>query len=58
MLQVSRVHQGFLEASNVNIVEQMTEMIKATRTFESTQQAIKAFDQMNSKLVNEVGKIR
>ncbi len=50
----AEVHQGFLEGSNVNIVEEMTEMISATRAFESTQKAIQAFDQMNSKLVNEV----
>ena len=40
------------------VVGEMTDMIMATRMFESTQQAIKAFDSMNSKLVNEVGKIR
>ncbi len=49
-----KVHQGFLELSNVNIVEEMTNMITATRAFESNQQAIKAFDQMNAKLVNDV----
>lgn len=49
-----KVHQGFLELSNVNIVEEMTNMISATRAFESNQQAIKAFDQMNGKLVNDV----
>ena len=49
-----KVHQGFLEGSNVNIVEEMTNMIATTRAFESTQQAIKAFDQMDQKLVNDV----
>lgn len=49
-----KVHQGFLELSNVNVVEEMTNMITATRAFESNQQAIKAFDQMNAKLVNDV----
>lgn len=48
------VQQGFVEGSNVNIVQEMTDMIAATRAFESTQKAIQAFDQMNQKLVNDV----
>lgn len=50
------VQQGYLEGSNVNIIEEMTDMIAASRVFESTQQAIKAFDQMDDKLINQVGK--
>jgi flagellar basal-body rod protein FlgG len=50
----AQVHQGFLEGSNVNIIQEMTDMIAATRAFESTQKAIQAFDQMNQKLVNDV----
>lgn len=53
----SKVNQGFLEGSNVNIVREMTDMIAATRTFESTQKAIQAYDQMASKVVNEVPKL-
>jgi flagellar basal-body rod protein FlgG len=49
-----KIHQGFVESSNVNIVEEMTDMVATSRAFESTQQAIKAFDQMDSKLVNEI----
>lgn len=49
-----QVHQGALETSNVNIVQEMTDMISATRTFESTQRAIKAYDSMSEKLVNIV----
>jgi flagellar basal-body rod protein FlgF len=51
------VKQGFLEKSNVNIVEEMTRMIGATRTFEANQRAMKAYDQMNNKLVNDVPNI-
>lgn len=50
------VHQGFLESSNVNIIEEMTDMITASRTFETNQQAMKAFDRMDEKLVTEVPK--
>lgn len=52
-----KIHQGFLEMSNVNIVEEMTQMIQASRTFEATRNAIKAFDQMDEKLVNVVPKV-
>lgn len=54
----SKIQQGFLEASNVNVIDEMTDMIAASRIFESTQKAIKAFDEMNGKLVNEVPRTR
>jgi flagellar basal-body rod protein FlgG len=47
--------QGFLETSNVNIVNEMTDMIMAQRVFEGTQKAIHAYDQMADKLINVVG---
>lgn len=52
-----KLHQGFVEMSNVNVVDEMTELIQASRTFEATQNAIKAYDQMDQKLVNEVPKV-
>ena len=54
----AQVLQGFVEQSNVNIVAEMTNMISATRTFESTQKAIKAFDTMNGRLVNDVPRVK
>jgi flagellar basal-body rod protein FlgF len=48
--------QGFVENSNINIVQEMTDMISASRVFESTQKAISAYDAMAEKLVNVVGK--
>lgn len=53
-----KVHQGSIEKSNINIVNEMTEMIKTTRLFESTQKAIQAYDQMNGRLVNDVPKLK
>ncbi len=53
----SRVHQGFLEGSNVNVIQEMTDMISANRVFEATQQAIKAHDLIDDKLINQVGKL-
>jgi flagellar basal-body rod protein FlgF len=52
----TQVQQGFIELSNVNIVDEMTDMISASRTFETAQKAMKAFDQMDEKLVNVVPK--
>ena len=53
----AKVSQGALEGSNVNVIREMTDMIAATRTFESTQKAIQAYDQMAGKVVNEVPKL-
>jgi flagellar basal-body rod protein FlgG len=53
---LAKLQQGFIETSNVNIVNEMTDMITATRLFESTQRAIQAYDTMADKLVNVVPK--
>lgn len=53
-----KVHQGTFEQSNVNVVQEMTNMINATRVFESTQKAIQAYDSMNQKLTSEVPRLR
>jgi flagellar basal-body rod protein FlgF len=53
----AQIHQGSLEMSNVNIIQEMTDMISTTRTFESLQKAIQAYDQMNDKLVNTIPKL-
>lgn len=50
------VNQGFLEGSNVNAIEEMSELIKAHRHFESIQKAINAYDSISSKAANEIGK--
>lgn len=57
-LQNPSLKQGFVESSNVNIVQEMTDMIQTTRVFESTQKAISAYDSMNDKLVNVVGSLK
>lgn len=51
------IHQGFLEASNVNVIREMTDMIGTTRVFESTQKAIQAYDQMAEKVSNQISKL-
>lgn len=50
------VHQSFIEQSNVNTVEEMANLIKANRQFETIQKVIKAYDNMAGKAVNEIAK--
>ncbi|MBL7664179.1 MAG: flagellar basal-body rod protein FlgF [Bacteriovoracaceae bacterium] len=50
------VHQGFIEQSNVNSVEEMAELIKAHRHFESIQKAINAYDNITGRAVNDIAK--
>jgi len=52
----STVHQGFLEGSNVNAISEMAELIKAHRHFENIQKAIKTYDNITGKGVNEISK--
>ncbi len=50
------VHQGFIEGSNVNAVSEMSELLKANRQFDSIMRAIKAYDNIAGRGVNEIGK--
>lgn len=56
ILEAPKMRQGFLESSNVNIVQEMTDMIAASRSFETNQKAITAYDAIADKLVNQVPK--
>ena len=42
--------QGFLEASNVNVVEELVTMIQTQRAYEMNSKAIQTSDQMLAKL--------
>lgn len=50
------VSQGYLEASNVEAVKEIVQMITSLREFESYQKVIQAFDEASSKVTNEMGK--
>ncbi len=50
----TQIHQGFVEQSNVNAVEEMSELIKANRQFESVQRAIKTYDNISGRAVNDI----
>jgi flagellar basal-body rod protein FlgF len=49
--------QGSLEMPNTTIVQEMVSMITSFRAFESYQKIIHAFSEMDSKAVNQVGKV-
>lgn len=51
------INQGSLEASNVNVVSEMVDMITVSRAYESNQKAIQTIDTTLDKAVNTVGKV-
>ena len=52
-----RVIQGALESSNINTVEEMMKMLDSLRIYESCMKVIQANDELNTKAVNEVGRV-
>jgi flagellar basal-body rod protein FlgG len=52
------VQQEALEKSNVIIVEEMVRMIDYHRMFETFTKSMMSFDELDSKAINEVGKLR
>ncbi len=52
-----KMQQGFLEQSNVDSAQTMTEMMTAYRAFEANQKILQAYDTSLQKTVNEVGRI-
>lgn len=52
------VKQGFIERSNVDAAQTMTEMMNAYRAFEANQKVLTAYDRSLEKAVNEVGRLR
>lgn len=52
----TKVSQGFIEASNVDVVKMMTEMIAVLRGYETYQKVIRSADEAYAKSINDVGK--
>lgn len=48
------VFQGYTEASNVNMTDQMVKMIELNRHFESTQKLVRGYDMMLESAINDV----
>ena len=51
------IKQGFVEGSNVDAVQTMTEMLSTYRLYEANQRVLQAYDRSMEKLVNEVGRV-
>lgn len=52
----ARVVQGFTEASNVQVVEEMVRMIGVMRAYEANQKSVQMQDETLGKLINEAGR--
>ena len=51
------LQQGAIEQSNVEVVSEMVNMINSFRSFESYQKIMQAVQDMDSKTVNQVGRV-
>lgn len=51
-----KVHQGFLENSNVNTVKEMVDLINCSRSYETNQKVLTSQNDALDKTVNEIGK--
>ncbi|TYR80155.1 flagellar hook-basal body protein [Priestia megaterium] len=52
------LNQGFIERSNVDASQTMTELLTAYRAFEANQKVMQAYDRSMDKAVNEIGRVR
>lgn len=52
------VRQGYVEESNVNIIEQMVDMLVSFRAYEAGQKSIQTQDETLDKAVNDLGRVR
>jgi flagellar basal-body rod protein FlgF len=52
------VQSGFLEASNVDAVHEMVDVLSAQRAFETAQKALAAIDDVRAKATNEIARVR
>jgi len=53
----SQIIQGALESSNVNPIEEMVNLIDSLRSYESCLKIIQSQDELNSKAVNDLGRV-
>lgn len=53
----TRVRQGHLEASSVNVVTEMVELIRTMRSFEANQKAVQSHDEALQQSVSRVGRV-
>ena len=53
----AKVHQGYLEMSNISVVTEMVNMISIQRQYEANQKLITTYDESLDKSVNQIGRI-
>lgn len=53
----SRVENHMLESSNVDMVDEMTDLLQTAREFEVNQKALHTSDETLRKLTNEIGRV-
>ncbi len=51
------IRQGFIETSNVNIVEEMVNMIEVQRAYEANSKSVTTADNSLNKLINDMAKV-
>lgn len=51
-----KVRQGFLESSNINIIEEMVKMINVSRAYELNSKVIRSYDTTLDSTINVVGR--
>ena len=51
-----RILQGYLEKANVDMIEEMSDMISASRAFQTCGQVLRILDSANQKTVTEIGR--
>ncbi len=51
---MGQIQQGYLEGSNVEIVQEMVDMIAAQRAYEVNSKAIKTAEEMIQTVTNEL----
>ena len=52
-----QIFEGYLEASNVQVVSEMVDLISVTRAYESNQKMIQTIDSTLDKAVNQLGNV-
>lgn len=52
-----RIHQGYVEESNVNLDAQMVKMLQVSRAYSANQKMVQINDALLQKAANEIGKL-
>ena len=57
-LERPKMMQGYMETSNVNVVNEMVKMIEVNRAYEANQKTIQSSDSMMNTLWNRVASVQ